>query len=244
MKRLVRLLRFAVSFLTPFPVGSGNYEPGDLAQSAVFFPLVGLGIGALLSFTRSSLLKWTGDSLLAAFVTLFAWILLTRGLHIDGVADVCDALFAPKGKRELILKDPRVGTFGVLGILFVLGAKGVVLARLSGGVFPLLLAPVFGRAVALLFGAFFRALPREERGLAEEFVGRVPKLAFVLWAFGIGGMGFLALGWRGVLKTALSFGIMFTLGRGMARFFGGLNGDMVGAGIEWGEAIWLFLWRM
>lgn len=244
MRRIVRLFRLSVSFLTPFPLDSGEYRPGDLAQSAVFFPLVGFGIGWVLFLVRSLTFAKTEDTLLSAFATLFSWIFLTRGLHIDGVADVCDALWAEREKRWDILKDPRVGTFGVLGISFVLGAKGVLLARLSGGAFPLVLAPLFGRTVTLLFGAFFKAPPRETPGLAEEFVGRVPRSVFFLWALGIGVLSFFVLGWPGVLKTLVSFGIMFTLGKGMARVFGGVNGDVLGAGVEWGEVVWLFLWGM
>lgn len=236
MKRFL----LAVSFLTPFPLGPKDYYPLDLARSAVFFPLVGFGIGALLFLLQSLVLLRAKDPLLAAFVVLVAWVALTRGLHIDGVADVCDALFAQGRERGAVLKDPRVGTFGVLGIVGVLGAKGILVMRC--GAFPLVLAPVFGRTVALLFGSFFRALPREERGLAEEFVGKVPWYVFSFWALGIGVLGFLVSGWPAALKTLASFGIMFTLGKGMARVFGGLNGDMVGAGIEWGEAVWLSLW--
>lgn len=238
----MQLFRLSVSFLTLVPLGSGEYRPGDLAKSALFFPLVGFCIGWALFFVRSFILARTQDTLLSAFVTLFFWVFLTRGLHIDGVADVCDALWAEREKRQSILKDPRVGTFGVLGIAFVLGAKWVLLVRLSEGAFPLVLAPLFGRTVTLLFGAFFRAPLRETPGLAEEFVGRVPRFVFSLWALGIGVLSFFALGWPGVLKTLVSFGIMFTLGKGMARAFGGVNGDVVGAGVEWGEVVWLFLW--
>lgn len=244
MKRVVRLFRLSVSFLTPFPLDPGGYEPKDLARSAVFFPLVGLGIGWMLFLVHSLVFWRTHDSLLSAFASLFLWVLLTRGFHLDGVADVCDALWAPREKRQAILKDPRVGTFGVLGIFFVLSAKGLILARLLGDAFPLVFAPLFGRAVALLFGAFFSPPPREVKGLAEEFVGKVPWYIFCLWALGISIYGFCTLGGSAVLKTLASFGIMFTLGKGMAQAFGGINGDAVGAGIEWGEVVWLFFWRL
>lgn len=238
----MQLFRLSVSFLTPLPVGPKMYEPGDLARSSVFFPLVGLGMGVVLRGLHPVTLRVVGDSLFAAWVTLGVWVALTRGFHIDGVADVFDALFAPSEEKVAILKDPRVGTFGVLGVLFTLGTKGFALAHLSGDFFPLLFAPLLGRTVALLFGAFFVPIPRKTPGLAEEFVGQVSPLLFLLWALGIGVLGFFLRGWDAVLKTLVTFGIMFTLGRGIARIFGGLNGDAVGAGVEWGETVWLLLW--
>lgn len=244
MRRLGVLLRLSVSFLTSLPLDPGEYRPGDLAKAAVFFPLVGLGIGWVLFLVYSVVSVEAQDPLLATFATLLLWVLLTRGLHIDGVADVCDALWVQREKRQAVLKDPRIGTFGVLGILFVLGAKGMLLVRLSGGALPLVLAPLFGRTVALLFGAFFQVPPRETPGLAEEFVGRVSWSTFLLWAAAVAVLSFFIAEWRAVLKTLVSFGIMFTLGRGMARAFGGVTGDVVGAGVEWGEVVWLFLWEM
>jgi len=245
MKRTLYLLRLAVSFLTPLPLGGGMYQGGDLARASVFFPLVGLGIGGAVWGVRLAVFSRTEDALLASLLALFFWVVLTRGLHLDGVADVCDALFGggEEARRREILKDPRVGTFGVLGVIFVLGAKGVALFRPESA-FALFLAPAFGRAVALLFGAFFSPFPREEPGLGEEFLGKVPKMAFLGWGGGLCVVLFLAGGWTFALKTAAGFGIMFTLGKVLSQSFGGLNGDALGAGIEWGEALWLLLLRV
>ncbi len=245
MKRALYLLRLAVSFLTPLPLGGGMYRGGDLARASVFFPLVGLGIGGAVWGVRLAVVSRAGDPLLAGLLALFFWVMLTRGLHLDGVADVCDALFGGSEQRERreILKDPRIGTFGVLGVVFVLGVKGVVLFR-SESAFSLFLAPAFGRVVALLFGAFFSPFPREEPGLGEEFLGKVPKMVFLGWGGGLYVVSFLAGGWTLALKTAAGFGIMFTLGKVLSRSFGGLNGDALGAGIEWGEALWLLLLRV
>jgi adenosylcobinamide-GDP ribazoletransferase len=176
-------------------------------------------------------------------LALFVWVFLTRGLHLDGVADVCDALFSGRDKegRRLILKDPRVGTFGVLGVLFTLGMKGVSVFGLHGS-FPFLFTPVLGRTVALLFGAFFP--PSSPQGLGGEFVGKVGKGFFLFWLAVLLFWGLEVGGISALLKTLLTFGIMFTLGKKLSHSFGGLSGDMVGAGIEWGEALFLFLLRV
>lgn len=245
MRRILHFLRLSVGFLTLLPVGIKTYEPGDLARASPLFPLVGAGVGITVWGVRFLAFTRTQDSLLAALCALFAWVAFTRGFHLDGVADVCDALFAGGGvkERRLVLKDPRVGTFGVLGILLVLGTKGVLLSQVEHFL-PLLLAPVFGRVVVLLLGASFLPPLRESEGLAEEFVGKVPKEAFFLWAGGFCILGFFAGGWVIVLKTFAGFGIMFALGKVLSQRFGGLSGDVLGAGIEWGETLWLFLLRV
>lgn len=243
VKRIGHLLGVAASFLTVFPVPQRGYQGGDLAYASFAFPLVGLGIGAVVWGARF-LAEWrTGNPLLSSFLALFVWVFLTRGLHLDGVADVCDALFSGRDKegRRLILKDPRVGTFGVLGVLFTLGMKGVSVFGLHGS-FPFLFTPVLGRTVALLFGAFFP--PSSPQGLGGEFVGKVGKGFFLFWLAVLLFWGLEVGGISALLKTLLTFGIMFTLGKKLSHSFGGLSGDMVGAGIEWGEALFLFLLRV
>lgn len=243
VKRIGHLLGIAVSFLTIFPVPRREYRGGDLACASFAFPLVGLGIGTIVWGARF-LAEWrTKDPLFSSFLALLVWVFLTRGLHLDGVADVCDALFSGRDKegRRLILKDPRVGTFGVLGVLFTLGIKGASIFGLHE-LFPFLFVPVLGRVVALLFGAFFS--PPSLQGLGGEFVGRVRKEVFLFWWAILLVWGFEVGGFSTLLKTIFTFGIMFTLGKKLSFSLGGLSGDVVGAGIEWGEAVFLFLLRV
>ena len=116
----------------------------------VFFPIVGLFIGALMA-GGFLLGQWLGGAALGAALALVMAFWVTGGLHIDGMADLWDALYSGKDtERQLeIMKDSRVGTFGVLGILFSQGMRfvGIYALALSGRpVWPLLLAlPVLGR---------------------------------------------------------------------------------------------------
>src|SRR5690606_23854022 len=103
----------AVAFLTTLPAPRVPFSPDGLGRAAVWFPAVGLLIGLVLC-----LVAWVAhylfDPWLAGALVVAAWAALTGALHLDGLADCCDGLFAPvpPERRLEILRDPRVGGFG------------------------------------------------------------------------------------------------------------------------------------
>lgn len=239
-KETIRRLKMAWGFLTVFPTDTGEYKEGDLSRASFFFPAVGAVIGAVNASLFYLLHFLTRDSLLSAFLVTFIWIFLTRGLHLDGLADSFDALFSGAGKerKQEILKDSHHGTFGVLGILFLVGAKVFLLQGIEKD--PLLflfLAPLLGRVAALQWGAFFHPFPRTKKGLGEEFVGRIPSFYFFFWLVVAGIMGFMLGGVETLLKIILVFAIIYPLGNRLSGIFGGLNGNLVGLGIELAEIL-------
>ena len=100
---------------------SKDWQTGDSGRASVWYPFVGLVIGAL------TWLVWMGasrlfPSLVAGILTLVVWVALTGGLHLDGLADSCDGLLASTSveRRLEIMKDPRLGVFGGIGLILVL----------------------------------------------------------------------------------------------------------------------------
>lgn len=231
----LRRLKLAWSFLTIFPVTTGKYEEGDLSRASFFFPVAGALLGGANALFFYLLYFLTRDSFLSAFGVIFLGIFLTRGLHLDGWADSFDALFSgksPEGKRD-ILKDSRHGTFGVVGILFLVGAKIFLLGGMeSNPLLFLFLAPLGGRVGALEWGAFFHPFPRSQKGLGEEFVGRIPSFYFFFWLIVVVIIGGRWGGVETLLKIILTFAIIYPLGKKLSGAFGGMNGDIVGLGIE------------
>ena len=116
----------ALQFLTIFRLRTAlPFDDVTLGRSGVFFPLVGLFLGAVMWVLDQSLSRVFPSSLLNVFliVTLGA---LTRGLHLDGVADSADGLWGggDRQRRLAIMKDSRIGAFGTLALL------GIVLTKL------------------------------------------------------------------------------------------------------------------
>ena len=144
-----RGLILAFQFLTRLPVPRvDDVEPLELARTAVWFPVVGLVIGVALALAVAiggSLNPW-----LAALCGLLAWVAITGGLHLDGLADVADALGAAHAdpvRFHAVLKDPHVGSFGVIAIVLQLMAKFVLLAQLPAAVLlpALVILPAWAR---------------------------------------------------------------------------------------------------
>jgi adenosylcobinamide-GDP ribazoletransferase len=130
MSRQLRLLCVATQFLTRLPTPRlREFDPSWLSQSARYFPLIGVLIGAL-----NLLVWWLASRRQPASVAIGLMMgismLLTGAFHEDGFADTCDGL-GGGGSRERVLaimKDSRIGAFGAIGLVLMLGLKWTTLA--------------------------------------------------------------------------------------------------------------------
>ncbi len=228
--------------LTVIPVGRRGLAIERPGRSAAWFPLVGLIIGATLVLL-DSLLTRLWPSLPATALLLVAWVVVTGGLHLDGFVDCCDGLLVAKSaeRRLEIMKDSRVGAFGVVGAICLLLVKFSTLAALSPGSRAewLLVVPVLSRWT-MVWAAWRYPLARPE--------------GFAVW-FRQG------LGWLQVLvagSTALVIALVVGRWAGLASFVAvwlfallfavwirrrvpGLTGDVYGALNELAEVVGLLL---
>ena len=230
----------ALRFLTVFPVPAQLEEKErSLAHAMVFFPAVGLLIGAL-SLALFSLAESIFPPRVAVLFLLVVPVLLSGGLHIDGLADFCDGFFAGKDKADVlrIMKDPSVGVWGVLGITLLLLSKYELLLVLPYRGKFLLLAMAASRwaQVALSF-----SLPYAGRsGGLGEIVAK--KVTFRVLAGATVVPLILACWLRGTGLMVLGGLVIFLVG--LAVFFkkklGGVTGDLLGAASELTE-LFIFL---
>jgi adenosylcobinamide-GDP ribazoletransferase len=224
----------ALQFLSSLPVRlPGMPEPQALGRSLLFYPLVGVLFGSLL-MGLSELLNGAPLMLHAALL-LAAWVLLSGGLHLDGLADSADAWLGGFGDRERtlsIMKDPRSGPIAVVTLVIVLLLKFTAIMALiesqhSAG---LLLAPVIGRAAML--GLFLNTPYVRASGLGQALADHLPRtLGFqVLLATAVGCV--LLTGWAGVVSLVVAVVGFFWLRQLMMRRLGGTTGDTAGATLE------------
>lgn len=235
-------MRAAVSFLTVLPAGpSGEVPAHTLLRSAAFFPLAGWIIGGIL-IGGSWLCAGMGVAPFTAAVLLVGiQALLTRGLHLDGLADFFDGMGGVSSEARLrIMKDSSVGVFGVVGLVFVLLLKVVALDELlaASKCFPfvILAAPVAARWA--MVGLAYKSCYPREMGTAHVFVGKVKGADFFF-----GGMTMLPVfffGWGAVATVFVALLPALWLRVKAHSALGGVTGDVLGAACELGEAMgWL-----
>ena len=129
---LMRGLLVALGFLTRIPVPVRVFDDACAQRTSLaWYPMVGLIVGALL--TGVFIVLPREHALLSAALTLLAWVVLTGGLHLDGLADSADAWvggFGDRARTLEIMKDPRSGPAGVTAVVLLLLLKFAALARL------------------------------------------------------------------------------------------------------------------
>lgn len=129
MKKEVRILFTALMFLTRLPVpGFTDHSPEYLKKSSRYFPLVGWIVGLIGAFTFY-FFSYVFSLELSLLASMIATVLATGAFHEDGFADVCDAFGGGWTKEKIlsIMKDSRLGTYGTVGLLFILAAKYMAL---------------------------------------------------------------------------------------------------------------------
>lgn len=233
--RELQLILCAVQFLTRVPTPRlEGFQPDWTTRAARYFPLVGLLVGAVCAAVFWGAFKvWGGP--VAAILAIGVGVLLTGGFHEDGLADTADGLGGgqTRAKRLSIMKDSRVGTYGVLALILVLGLKITALAGLPPalGAWTLVAAHAAGRGAAVLAMAL---LPYAGDTKAAKWKPADGGLAWpeVLTALALAGLP-LALSPDGVvlLAVALGLGAAAALALIARRLIGGYTGDVLG-GIE------------
>jgi adenosylcobinamide-GDP ribazoletransferase len=228
----MKYLSIAFNLLTTLPVRApADWQPGDSGRAAGWYPFVGLVIGALVAGAYT-LLDLTFSALVSAVLSLLMWVILTGGLHLDGLADCCDGLFhASDPERRLeIMKDSRLGAFGGIGLVLALLLKASALASLPAdrAVPAILLAASLGRWFIILAG--FQPLARPS-GMGADYASGLSRSALV-W----GGLIPLALllfsGVPGLLALGLAGIAVLVLLRFARARIGGVTGDVFGLVVE------------
>lgn len=248
MKRLVGIIQFMTRI--PIPVDTGFDE--DFHKSIIYFPIVGLILGIcyyLVARVGSVLF----DPYITAVLVLTSEIILTGGLHLDGLGDSFDGLYSYREKDKIleIMKDSRLGTNGLLGILIVLLLKvGLLNSLLQQNVlWPILTMPVVARSMQVL--ACYKTKTPREKGMGNIFIGKVSTVYLIgttLLMLVINGGIILLLARSGSVQYLKEGMILIIMGLWVKGFIDsvykkieGITGDILGCICELSELIYLLL---
>ncbi len=233
----------AIGFLTVCPVPDNDiWTPETLGQSMVYYPLVGALIGLVLW-----LVFWLFSLVLpisvATVLVLAGLVLLTGGLHLDGLSDTIDGLNGGYSREKTleIFKDPHVGSMAVIGVVLMVLLKYACLNQVSADkMLPVLVLMGTLSRYGMVQLASFSSYARASGGIGQPFVQGIQRSHFG-WALvltavlvlAVGGWrGGLIAGWVGLATLAYHFYCH--------RRLGGITGDLLGASNELNEA-WVLL---
>jgi len=249
-------LRLSLTLLTVAPVrGPASVDRRTAGRAMELAPLVGLALGLLAALVLHLLRYRVGESLLAGVLAIGLLALLTRGLHLDGLADLADGLGSrkPPVEARALMKRPDVGAFGVAWLVFVplVQVSALVLcARQGRGTASLVLAVMAGRlAMTAACRATSAAAPDGLGALVARMVRRgVTGAWFVVLAAGFGLLAvhdgdnvdpWVWAAGRTVLALALALLVARLVRAHAQRRLGGLTGDVLGALSEIATAVCL-----
>jgi adenosylcobinamide-GDP ribazoletransferase len=230
----LRGLRLAAQFLTRLPVPPlEGYSAEEFSRSSAWFPLVGLGIGSLVGLIVFVCSRHSTP--IAAVLGLVTWVWVTGALHLDGLADLTDALAAShRDPRRFfaVLADPHVGTFGVVSVVLALMLKAVGLTQLPPAAlvaFPLV--PAWARWGPLAWSRWLRPL---RPGQGERFAAHLHVGWIAFW-----GAVLLAASWALAPILCAAPVVVGAWGGWLKWRLDGATGDCLGAGVEATEVLML-----
>lgn len=231
--------------MTRLPVpGKHDYDAEEMGRSFKYFPIVGMVIGVILWGAYLALANFIDNRYALALLVVLLEVVLTGGLHLDGLADTFDGIFSYRSKHRMleIMRDSRLGANGALALIIGFLLKIFLLVEVG---FPvLLIMPVIARLNSVVnAGVAKYARPT---GMGKALVANTNATGVVVatvltagFTLGVAPVleGSIA-GWLLTIPVAMILGAYFA--KLMERKIGGITGDTMGAVVELTEVVVLF----
>ncbi|KJH71151.1 adenosylcobinamide-GDP ribazoletransferase [Aliterella atlantica] len=242
-RKLSLELMAAIAFYTCIPIPFTNL---DFQLVARFAPLVGLIIGAILGILDLGLQSIGVPVLTNSVLVVACWILITGGLHLDGVMDTADGLAVQDRQRRLqVMSDSATGAFGAMAAIALLLIKTAALTELHSYRWLILMAACgwgrYGQQLAILKYLYLKSTGKGafHKAAVRSYWDLLPSLLLLL---GLSALPIFLGSDRFSLYMAVGgIAIAFLTGAWFNRQLGGHTGDTYGAVVEWTEALYLCL---
>ncbi|WP_434448437.1 adenosylcobinamide-GDP ribazoletransferase [Lentzea sp. E54] len=228
--KLALPLKLALSWLTVLPLRVDDVDRKAAGRAITTTPVVGFVLGAFVVGVLELLAISNISGLVAGFLVVGVVALATRGMHLDGLADVADGLgcYGPPERALEVMKDGGAGPFGVVSLIVVLGAQAAALPETDWKV--VLLAFATSRAA---FGiCCMRGVPAARpEGLGALVAGtQHPGIVIGTWA--VLALAAVPIGISAVVGVVVAGTLVWLLVRHTGKRFGGITGDVLGAAAE------------
>jgi len=236
-------LLLALQFLTIIPVKIKKFEENKLAASMMFFPVIGFFIAILLILVNNLFLYLGFDGFIVNIILVVVLVVITAGMHLDGLSDTFDAIASGKSKEDMlaIMRDSHSGVMGILSIICVLLLKISFLSSIDSiyKIGALILMCVIGRW-SLVFLLFIFPYARKA-GKAKIFSEGINLQIFIAATVFSLSCAIVFLGINGLSIMILAMLVAFLFGKFITKKIEGITGDSLGACCELIEVVTLFL---
>ncbi len=228
----MRSARAALNFLTRIRIPGSTANRNTMGFSLLWYPIVGSFVGALCSLIERWGFRrfWPPPVSLLLLLCLLVWI--KDAFHLDGLSDLVDALYGADSSKEVstIMKDPALGPFGGLSILFVLTIEYASLNSIpTTGIFPVM-SGVIGLSTSSAALLLCWGRPLEDTGSLAALLMERRRVWFgpvvIVLAFGV---ATLFLGYVGIYLSCITVSLSLGLWFWYENRLGGINGDCCGA---------------
>ncbi len=238
IKRFLLMLQFMTSI--PIPVRM-NVDNKDFAKGLALAPIIGLVIGGVMAgvYMVTSLFMPFQTGMVLVMLT---YIVLTGGLHLDGLGDTFDGIFSNRPKEKIleIMRDSRVGTNAVLAVIGILLLNITLLWGIDKESIAvvILLFPVAGR-VGSVIGAGISVYARQGEGLGKSFIDHCGGREVAVGILTFFAIFYFLRGYQGILEGIFPVVFAFLSTKFFSRKIDGATGDVLGAVCEMNQTFYL-----
>ena len=231
----------AVQFLTILPLKIKQISGKKMAWALVYFPVVGLFLGLMLVGLNILLSILGIQPVVVNIILVITLIILTGGMHLDGLSDSSDAFLSGKDKKEIleIMRDPHIGVMGALSLISIILLKIGLFFSLGSAVksIALILMCILSRWSVIMIMYLFPYARQE--GKAKLFIQGLNLKIFITSLIISLLFSFILWGLKGLMVLAIISGCAYLINKISARKIGGVTGDTLGATIELMEVVTL-----
>ena len=246
--KMIKGLIVAIQFLTRLPLNiSVDFDDKNIRKSTFFYPFVGLLLGFLSSIPYYFLSPYNKN--IASFLTIIMMIILTGGLHLDGLSDTADGFFSNRDRDKIleIMKDSRIGAFGVLSLILMILFKYILISNIDVNLPVFLILSMGNSRLVVLLQIAFKKIARPG-GLGDMLHKSEPKKYIIIGnLIYILGIAYINIQYLIPLIVSILIGELISIYT--YKKIDGFTGDVYGTTIEiveaislltfWGVSIWI-----
>lgn len=223
-----------LSLFTTIPTGGVEFNNTRYKKGIIFIPLVGLIIGFILYLLKTYIFK---DFLeIDSILLIFFYVIITGGLHLDGLSDTVDGIFSRKNKSRIleIMSDSNIGAFGVISLIiwFLFAYK---LFKYS--IIVLVFSTMISRYSVLIFS--FNAKYAKKEGMGKLITKSISSISIIFWFILINILLYFFLDYISIICFALIILNTFLLRKYFYKKISGITGDTIGFTIEINQILFI-----